>query len=805
MSGFLGFGPQFGVDGGLTVDHLTIASLTGNTDVSCDVSKMLVSGGGGTALTDGQLLIGKTAANPVAANITAGANITITNGAGSIKIDSGTSGGAATHSSVTITDTTDSISTGTGNLVSAGGVGIAKNVYIGSNFHLPVTSSIFSTGCILVPGGVMMHFYDPTVNYINVFLGLGSGGNAANMKVAGYNNAIGNNTLIALTSGTKNNAHGSFSLNQPTTGSKNNALGYSAGFSVDAGNSNNFLGDNAGSFVTSGSGNICIGDASASSITTESNNILIGNAGVVADTGTIRIGTSGTHTATYLSGNLNLPITTNQLVLGTTNTITINGAAPAASRVYTIPDAGKAASLMLTEGAQTANGIQSFGNTTDASSISTGGVVLSGGLGITKKLYIGSDIHMTGANAAHTNTGLLMGDVISSNNFAGFMNNAMTPNGLNYAFIQSSSGSTLINAAAGQAVYLNVNNDNAVSYDGTSFRINKTTHQIVLGSGNTVTLTGTAPAAARDYSIPDVGTTKANFLMSEGAQTTNGIQTIGNTTDSNSIVTGAIVCSGGIGIAKKLYVGSDIFMTSANASHSGTGMFIGDVLNQINYTGLINSAITPNGGNYAVAQSAAGGTFLNSATGQGVYMSVNNDQGVYYDGSTFSINRTSNQLALGSGKIYTINAAAPANSLTYAMYDAGRNSSISLGVNNIYAVTGTVVLTDFQSGTQFNINSAGAATLITLPGPGNGINYTFLVCSSTLANPVTIHAQTTVTYGNVVSSDGTAVTGGAITTAKDDVIIGTTAAFGDRYDYISDGVRWYVRGVTAVHGSVTFA
>lgn len=46
--------------------------------------------------------------------------------------------------------------------------------------------------------------------------------------------------------------------------------------------------------------------------------------------------------------DVTIKATTNQIILGTTNTTTINATAPAASRVYTIPDAGGSASFVLT-------------------------------------------------------------------------------------------------------------------------------------------------------------------------------------------------------------------------------------------------------------------------------------------------------------------------------------------------------------------------------------------------------------------------------------------------------------------------
>ena len=52
--------------------------------------------------------------------------------------------------------------------------------------------------------------------------------------------------------------------------------------------------------------------------------------------------------------------TTNQLVLGVTNTTTISATAPVASRVYTIPDTAANSSFVMTDLAQTLNGIKYF-------------------------------------------------------------------------------------------------------------------------------------------------------------------------------------------------------------------------------------------------------------------------------------------------------------------------------------------------------------------------------------------------------------------------------------------------------------
>lgn len=64
------------------------------------------------------------------------------------------------------------------------------------------------------------------------------------------------------------------------------------------------------------------------------------------------IGTGNSPTFDHLT----LAKTTLQLILGTTNTTSITATAPASSRVYTIPDAGGAANVMLDAGAYTVTG-----------------------------------------------------------------------------------------------------------------------------------------------------------------------------------------------------------------------------------------------------------------------------------------------------------------------------------------------------------------------------------------------------------------------------------------------------------------
>lgn len=65
---------------------------------------------------------------------------------------------------------------------------------------------------------------------------------------------------------------------------------------------------------------------------------------------------SPTFTGTLTTPAAIITNTTNQLVLGTTNTTTISSVAPSASRIYTIPDAGGTANIILDKGNYTLSG-----------------------------------------------------------------------------------------------------------------------------------------------------------------------------------------------------------------------------------------------------------------------------------------------------------------------------------------------------------------------------------------------------------------------------------------------------------------
>jgi trimeric autotransporter adhesin len=98
------------------------------------------------------------------------------------------------------------------------------------------------------------------------------------------NTANGYATLVDNTTGSRNTANGVFALAFNTTGNRNTANGVFALYDNRTGNSNIALGFQAGVNITGNS------------------NIDIGNEGMAGESNTLRIGTTGTQTATYIAG-----------------------------------------------------------------------------------------------------------------------------------------------------------------------------------------------------------------------------------------------------------------------------------------------------------------------------------------------------------------------------------------------------------------------------------------------------------------------------------------------------------------------
>ena len=124
----------------------------------------------------------------------------------------------------------------------------------------------------------------------------------ANIITNSTTTAVGVNALQNNTTGVGNTASGRGALRNNTTGAWNTASGESALQSNTTGIDNTAIGRNALLEITTGFNNIAVGLNAGSSQTTGSNNIYVHSVGVEAESDTIRIGTVGTQTRTFIAG-----------------------------------------------------------------------------------------------------------------------------------------------------------------------------------------------------------------------------------------------------------------------------------------------------------------------------------------------------------------------------------------------------------------------------------------------------------------------------------------------------------------------
>ena len=130
----------------------------------------------------------------------------------------------------------------------------------------------------------------------------GVGGGALSLNTGDSNTAVGTAALLLNTVGSQNVAVGTDALVFNDSGADNAAIGFFASFENTTGGINTAIGGFALSNNTTGFNNIALGFAAGDLLTTGDDNIDIGNEGVADEAGTVRIGTDGLQTRTFIAG-----------------------------------------------------------------------------------------------------------------------------------------------------------------------------------------------------------------------------------------------------------------------------------------------------------------------------------------------------------------------------------------------------------------------------------------------------------------------------------------------------------------------
>lgn len=312
--------------------------------------------------------------------------------------------------------------------------------------------------------------------------------------------------------------------------------------------------------ISNGSGVIA-----ASSVTSTELGYLSGVTSAIQTQLNGKVGTTGNETiagSKTFSSAVAITATTNQLILGTTNTATINASAPAASRVYTIPDAGQNASFVMDRGTQTLQGTYTFTQQTMTQNV--------------------------GSTAAAWY--LIQSSATNPQLYNEFQSTAQTwrvglnVDGLNLgSYVIQDFTATITRAAI---------------TTGGQLQLPATSNQLQFGATNTVTISSTAPTASRVYTIPDAGAA-ADFILSAGNQTVGGSKTFSST------IVGSISGNAGT-VTNGAYVNvANTFTLAQTISAASNQVILSSGVNQL----TLNSGTSAAARTYTVPDTGTTDTF----------------------------------------------------------------------------------------------------------------------------------------------------------------------------------------------------
>ena len=471
------------------------------------------------------------------------------------------------------------------------------------------------------------------------------------------------------------------------------------------------------------------------------------------------------------------------------------------THTFNLPAAGTGSSGTVTTGAQTFagnktfNGITSFASSTASTSISSGSLIVTGGVGIAGTSYVGNTLFASSLFVAdNTQSTSSTSGAVQITGGLGVSGRITTGTGLSVLGAATITGSlsasslTLINAlsisnggtglgtsgTANQILGMN-NASSALEYKvivaGSGIAVSNSPNAITLSttgggitslnsltSGSQTFATGTSgtefnivsSGSTHTFNIPAAGTGSSGTVTTgtqtfAGAKTFNGITTFASATSATSSSSGGLIVSGGVGIAGTSYVGNTLFTST---------IFVAD---NTNSTSSTSGSLQVTGG-LGVSGRIFGGTGL-SITGAASINSTVTINGATILNSTLYANGPAIIQSGGLGVTGGIAVSQGGLGVTGA---AVLNSSLNVAtgtiLNSTLNVYGNV---NFAS----SMNVAGPSSLAGVGVSGNldvtgglGITGASLFRSSIIIQ----NGGLGVTGGIVISQGGLGVTGAAV-------------------------------------------
>ena len=478
------------------------------------------------------------------------------------------------------------------------------------------------------------------------------------------------------------------------------------------------------------------------------NSLFTGSVGVLSDTslnGNLYVNstvpsTNSTTGAVIISGGVgiggNINIAKNTTILGNIFMPTLSTTA----YLNTVNITGNNYNALYVIGSSILNGnISIYGqeiiyNITDSSSISTGALIVNGGVGISKTVNIGGNLFVN-QNSLFTGSVGVLSDTSLNGNL--YVNSSTQSN-------NTTTGAVIISGGVGIGGNINIAKNTTVL--GNIFMPILTTTAYL----NTVNITGNNYNA-----LYVIGSSILNGNISLYGQ-----ETIYNTTDSYSISTGALIINGGVGISKTVNIGGNLFVNKNSLFTGSVGVLSDTSLNGNLY---VNSS-TQSNNTTTGAVIISGGVGVSKTVNIGGDLSVK--QNSLFTGSVSVLSDTSL-----NGNLF-INSSTPStNSTTGAVIISG-----GVGIN------GTVNIAQ-------NMNITGSINMI---GSSSIANLNNIIVTSTIDSTTYTNGALFVNGG--VGINKSINIGGSLIVYQDSVIYGSLNIYND---ILTQGIATFNKDITS--------